>query len=66
MKNKAMDIKETSAIAQKLDAVLKAADFTVLESLRIIGGNGQTVYELMYMNGNKERVYIIAHEPPRR
>jgi hypothetical protein len=63
--SKAMDIKQTPAIAQELDAVLKAADFTVLESRRIIGGQGQAVYDLMYINGNKERVYITAHEPPR-
>ena len=63
---KTLDIKEASAIAQKLDAVLKAADFTVLESWRVIGGQGQAVYDLMYMNGAGERVFIIAHEPSRR
>ena len=62
--NKA-DIKETTAITQKLDAVLKAADFTLLESRRIIGGNDKAVYELMYMNGKEERVFIFAHEPPK-
>jgi len=62
---KALDIKEASAIAQKLDAVLNAADFTLLEARRIIGGQDQAVYELMYMNGKKECVFVIAHEPPK-
>jgi len=60
---KALDIKETSAIAQKLDAVLKDADFTLLEARRIVGGRGQAVYELEYTAGNEERVFLIAHEP---
>jgi len=63
---KALDIKETSEITQKLDAVLKGADFTVLEARHIIGGQGQAVYELMYMNSAGERIFIIAHEPSRR
>jgi len=62
---KALDIKRTSAIAQTLDAVLKIADFTLLESRHVIGGQGQSVYELQYMNGKGERVFIIAHEPPK-
>jgi len=62
---KALDIKETSSITQKLDTVLKAEGFRILESRRIIGGNHQAVYDLMYINDKKERVYIIAHEPPK-
>jgi len=60
---KEVDIKETTAITQALDAVLKAADFALLESRLIIGGQGQSVYELQYMNGKKERVIVTAHEP---
>ena len=62
---KAVDIKEITAITQKLDTVLKAADFTLLESRRVIGGNDKAVYELMYMNGKEGRVFIFAHEPPK-
>jgi len=62
---KALYIKETSAIAQALDAVLKAADFTLLEARRIVGGRGQAVYELEYAAGNEERVFLTAHEPPK-
>jgi hypothetical protein len=60
-----LDIAVMSPITQKLDAVLKAADFTLLESRQIIGGNNQALYDLMYMNGKEERVFIIAHKPPK-
>jgi len=62
---KALDIKETSAITRELNAVMKAADFSLLEARHVIGGRDQAVYELMYMNGKNERVFIIAHEPPK-
>ena len=62
---KRVDIDKASAITQKLHALLKAADFTQLESRRIIGGERQAVNEIMYMNGEGERVFIIAHEPPK-
>jgi len=57
------DIAVMSPITQKLAALLKAEDFSVLESRRVIGGNDQAVCDLMFMNGKGERVFITAHEP---
>jgi len=49
-------------IVQKLNAILKAADFTLLEAGSLIGGQGQTVSELAYKNAEGERVFIITHQ----
>ena len=57
-----VDIAIMSPITQKLDALLKAEGFTVLETQRTIGGNNQSVNELSYMREEWERVYIFAHE----
>jgi hypothetical protein len=57
-----VDIAIMSPITQKLDALLKAEGFTVLETQRTIGGNDQFVNELSYMREEWERVYIFTHE----
>jgi hypothetical protein len=51
-----VDIAIMSPITQKLDALLKAEGFTVLETRRTIGGNNQSVNELSYMREEWERV----------
>jgi hypothetical protein len=61
MKSKA-DISKMSPITRKLDASLKADGFSLLESMRIIGGQGQAVNELQYLR-KQERVIVIVHEP---
>jgi hypothetical protein len=61
-RNRKTDISATSAITQKLDALLKAEGFTALNVMRFIGGKGQAVNDIEYMNGEGERVYIFTHE----
>ena len=62
--NKA-DIAAMSPVTQKLDALLKAEGFSLLETRRTIGGNDQAVNELSYMREEWERVYIFTHELPK-
>jgi len=59
------DIAAMSPITQKLDAILKAADFTLSEAGRTLGGINQAVNSLAYVNGAGERVYIHTHELPK-
>ena len=58
------DIAVMSPITQKLDALLKADGFSLLETRRIIGGNDQAINELSYMREEGERVYVFTHELP--
>ena len=58
------DIGTMSPITRNLDAILKAADFTLLEAGRTTGSRDQAVNNLVYMNGAGERIYIHTHEPP--
>jgi len=59
-----LDIMAMSPITQKLDALLKAEDFSLLNAGQTIGGNNNKVNNLEYMNGKGERVYIFTHELP--
>ena len=61
--NKA-DISAMSPITRRLDAILKAAGFTLLEAERAISGHDQAVNNLAYINGAGERVFINTHELP--
>jgi len=57
------DIAALSPIAQKLDALLKADGFSMLEARRFIGADDQAVYDITYVDGKEERVFITAHWP---
>ena len=58
------DVAIMSPITKKLDVLLKAEGFSLLETQRTIGGNDRAVNNLSYMREEGERVYIFTHEPP--
>ena len=51
-----------SPITKKLDALLNAEGFSLLETQRTKGGNNQAVNSLSYMRKEWERVFIFTHE----
>ena len=57
------DIAALSPIAQKLDALLKAEGFSMLEAGRTTGANNTPVNRLAYMDGEGEEVFFYTHEP---
>jgi len=57
------DIAAMSPITQKLDALLKAEGFSLLNARQAIGGKNNKVNDLEYMREEGERVYIFSHEP---
>ena len=60
-------VEKMSLITQKLDALLKADGFSLLETgCREHSGNSHdiTVNRLEYMREEWEKVFIIAHEKP--
>ena len=63
MKKLFKDVANMSPITQKLDALLVAEDFSLLNADRLIGANERPIYSLGYIRGKSELVYIIAHEP---
>jgi len=61
--NKA-DIAAMSPITQKLDALLKADGFTLLNAGQTIGEKGNKVNSLEYMREEGECIYIFIHGKP--
>jgi hypothetical protein len=58
------DIANMSPITQKLNALLKAEDFSLLNAGQTIGDQDNKVNNLEYMRNDGERVYIFTHELP--
>ena len=59
------DIAVMSPITQKLDALLKAEGFSMLETNRVRGSNNTTVNKLVYMREEGESVFLFTNEPMR-
>jgi DNA-binding Xre family transcriptional regulator len=57
------EIAAMSPITQKLDALLKAEGFSLLEAGRTTGINNTAVNRLSYMDGKGEAVFFYTREP---
>ena len=57
------DIAVMSPITQKLDTLLKAEGFSMLETNRVRGSNNAIVNKLVYVREEEERVFLFTHEP---
>jgi len=56
------DIAVMSPVTKKLDALLHAEGFLLLNARQTIDGKENKVNNLEYMSGKDERVYIFTHE----
>ena len=54
---------DMSSIDRKINALLIGENYQVTNTLRIIGGNNLKVHQMEYLRGERERVFVITHEP---
>jgi hypothetical protein len=62
---KTVDMKKTTAITKRLNALLKKEGFAIVTTRLIIGGRGQEVYDMEYQRDG-ETVHITTHKKPTR
>jgi hypothetical protein len=58
-----MKATDKTAIDRKICALLIAEGYSVIDTQRIKGGNNTNVNEMEYLRGERERVFLITHEP---